>query len=147
MNKSIVSSVLALSLVVVLSVVSAPAQFARRMTVTIPFAFEIGESSFPSGEYAMTDTQNAGLWLIRNPQVGKGEFFSTVAVRSSGKFGNASISFRRYADKYFLAEVFDGIDSDSRKLPVSRHEKDFLGAASQTAQGSPQPDLIVLEAH
>jgi hypothetical protein len=144
MKKRIVSSILAASFLVVLSVAFAHAGSTARMNVTVPFAFSVGNVSFAAGDYTISETSYSSLLLIQSKQTNHSSYILTYPGEGAGHYGNARIHFRHYADQYFLSQVFDGLGDDSRRLPVSRLEKDFVGAAHLTANNSWQPDVIVV---
>jgi hypothetical protein len=144
MKKRIVSSILAASLLVVLSVALAYAGSTARANATIPFAFTVGSVSFPAGDYTISETSVDGLLLIQSRQDKLASFVPTFPGRSSGQYGNARILFHRHNDQYFLSQVFYGLGEDSRKFPMSRLERDFSGAAHLAAHNSPQPEVIVV---
>ncbi len=144
MKNRIVLSVLAASLLVVLSAALAHAGSTARMNATIPFAFTVGSVSFPSGDYTISETSMAGILLIQNRRENIANYVSTFAGRSSGQYGGWRIMFNRYGDQYFLSQVSYGIEGDSRKLSLSQLEKDFIGVAHAAAQNSRRPEVVVV---
>jgi hypothetical protein len=66
MTNRFVLSILAASLLVVLSVAIAYAGSAGRFNITFPFAFTVGNVSFPSGDYTVSESNADGLLLLQN---------------------------------------------------------------------------------
>ena len=143
MKNRFVSSVLASSLLVVLSVALGYAGSTARFNVTVPFAFTAGNVAYPSGDYRISQTLN-GFLEIQNMQGNRTSLFSTRPGGSSGQYANPSIQFHRYTDQYFLFKVSSGFGVESLELPVSRLEKDFIGAARTVANNSLQPEVFVV---
>ncbi len=144
MRIRIVSSVLAACLLVVLSVGFAGSATTASFRVTVPFAFRAGNASFHEGSYTISESPMQGCLLIRNNQDGRSSFVVTYPGKSTHNAGNAGLVFHRYADQYFLSQVTNGIDQDSRRLPVSQLEKDFVGTARAAAQNAAQPDVFIM---
>ncbi|HYK90328.1 MAG TPA: hypothetical protein VE398_16250 [Acidobacteriota bacterium] len=143
MRKRIVSSILAASLLVVLSAALAYSGSSARVNVAIPFAFTVGNMSLPSGDYTISETAANGVLLIQNRHQDLAIYVSSFTGRSSGQYGDARIVFNRYSEKYFLSKVFYGT-GDSRKLPVSRLERDFIGATHSAAHNSKPVEVVAV---
>jgi hypothetical protein len=115
--------VLIVALALTTAVASAKPQSANRVVADIPFEFSVGYKAMPAGEYSVrtVTTSNSGL-LIQSAD-GK-----IAAVRLSDETERAKntpharLVFHRYGDRYFLAEVWNGMDRTGRQLLKSQEE-------------------------
>lgn len=102
---------------------SASAQLSDRVVANIPFEFSVGYKVMPAGEYSVRTLSTTGNALMIQSADGK-----TSALRLSDATervkGNthARLVFHRYGERYFLAEVWNGIDQTGRQLLKSQEE-------------------------
>jgi hypothetical protein len=118
----------------------AHAQTARRAVVEVPFDFYAGQRQMPAGRYTVRPVSQDGakLLLIQSED---GRTAATVATNTdSGKApaDGASLTFRQYGDRYFLARVFITSAAPGRELPTSKAEKKLRD--EQRAQKTSEPD-------
>lgn len=127
MKKELVKGFTTLMLIVVLAlataVASAKSQSANRVVADIPFEFSIGYKAMPAGEYSVKTIASSSNALMIQSADGK-----TAAVRLTQETGrsknkHARLVFHRYGEKYFLAEVWNGVDQSGRELLKSQEEK------------------------
>jgi hypothetical protein len=115
--------VLILALALATAVASANAQ-SNRVVADIPFEFSVGYKTMPAGEYAVRAVNNQGNALMIQSADGK-----LAAVRLSDETersknnSHARLVFHRYGQRYFLAEVWNGIDKAGRQLLKSSEER------------------------
>jgi hypothetical protein len=91
-------------LTVALCVVAAQAQSNTMLKGDVPFSFNIGDRSLPSGEYTVKAMdREIEAWYDLN---GRGLFFvRTIPAGNVGDLSTTKLVFHRYGDQYFLAEV------------------------------------------
>lgn len=118
-----------------LAAISARAQTANRMQRTsIPFEFNVGNKSFPPGEYRVgsVNSQSDPAALVFTSRDGKMSLMIlTRSVRARGTERGARLVFNRYGDRYFLSQVWRPSDATGMELFRSRAERDVsreLGA-------------------
>lgn len=114
-----------LSVLGVLTTVSAHAQAGKQFTVTIPFNFYVGGKTLPAGQYMVgrsTQTSTEGL-ALRGTDGRTGVFALTRGIQTEEVQQQSKLVFRRYGDQYFLGEVWISGRSSGRGLPSSRKER------------------------
>ncbi len=101
------------------------------LKVNVPFAFQVGKASLPAGEY-IVEIQRASsasalgtALVVRTPD---GRTREMVGARpGQGADNRASLTFNKYADNYFLANVESfGLRSD---LSKTKAEKEIAAKA------------------
>ncbi len=130
MNKSYLTAVCVLTCLLGVGV-SARAQSADAVIVSVPFEFVAGGATLPAGEYKI-DRANPGVnreLAIRGYNKG-GALLSPVAFEN-GSAGEPALSFEHVGGKYFLSRIktLSGVYT----IPTSR-EMVMLGKAN-----SPSP--------
>ena len=115
--------VLLLVLALATAVASTNAQSSNKVVANIPFEFSVGYKTMPAGEYAVRTVTSSGNALMIQSADGK-----LAAVRLSDETeraknnSHARLVFHRYGQRYFLAEVWNGIDRTGRQLLKSSEE-------------------------
>jgi hypothetical protein len=105
------------------AVASANAQSSAKIVADIPFEFSIGYKAMPAGEYSVKTVSGAGNAVMIQSADGK-----RAAVRLSAETDrtknntHARLVFHRYGERYFLAEVWNGVDRSGRQLLKSQEE-------------------------
>jgi hypothetical protein len=103
--------------------VSAKAQCdSMQLVANIPFQFNVGQTTLPAGQYKLTWNTEQRLLLIRSTD-GKASaviFMNSVTGRAQdhGKF-----VFRRYGNRYFFAQAWDGGSGAGLESTQSRAER------------------------
>ncbi len=126
MKKELLKGFSMVTLVIVIAfaaaVVSASAQSNKLVIADIPFDFVVADEAMPAGEYRVrtASAQGDGL-LIQSADAKHSAIRLTNSVES--KKTNARLVFRRYGERYFLAEVWNGADSTGRQLTRSKQER------------------------
>jgi hypothetical protein len=98
------------------------------LKVDIPFEFHVGADAFPAGEYwieleKLTSGSPTGATLLLRTKDGT-VFHRTLTIPSSAAFstGESRITFNRYGDQYFLAEVgSSGYTASLRRSPLEKN--------------------------
>jgi hypothetical protein len=129
MKKEILKGFTMLVLVVTLALataaVSANAQSsANKVVATVPFEFSVGYKSLPDGEYSVQTIASAGDGLLIQSADGRisalRQSDTTDRIKSKTP---AHLVFHRYGERYFLAEVWNGVDNTGRRLLTSQEER------------------------
>jgi hypothetical protein len=125
-----------LSLMAIMGGASANAQDPQ-LTAYIPFAFNVGTSTLPAGDYAL-EPQGDGqyYWLIRNDQ-GKPAVFGLVTTEGTNEDWSAKLLFNRYGNTYFLSQI--GYPGETYELPASPAEREL---ASVMARNHSHPNRL-----
>ena len=112
-----------------------PARGQEAVLANIPFAFTAGEMTLPAGEYRVEKLQTGtGSPLV----IQRTDYSATTIVMSNATETNkeqehSKLVFRRYANRYFLAQVWAAGSSEGRELPTSAKEKEQALAAHNEA--------------
>lgn len=116
--------VLVVMLAVALAVVSANAQSsANRVVANVPFEFSVGYKALPAGTYSVQSIVSAGDGLLIQSTDGKiSALRLSDATRQIKEKPKARLVFHRYGERYFLAEVWNGVDNTGRRLMKSQEE-------------------------
>lgn len=108
-----------------LSTVKAQTSGRTELRANIPFAFSVGEKSFPAGEYTVRCTNPASTGNVLQLRNKHGN--SSVLVHTSSVIGktqdNARLVFNRYGDRYFFAQAWLPADNTGMQAPKSRSER------------------------
>lgn len=128
MKKELLKGFTMLMFVVVLAlaaaVASAKAQSSDRVVADIPFEFSVGYKIMPAGEYsAQTVTTSGSALMIRSADGRLNAVRLSNPTERAKNNTHARLVFHRYGERYFLAEVWNGIDSTGRQLLMSQEEK------------------------
>ena len=112
-----------LAVMVAFTAVSAQAQgLANHQTFVVPFAFNVGRTVLPAGEYTFT----AENQVLRIQSKDRRSNTVTLAQRTLGASQSESdvkLTFKRYGDTYYLAQVWlpDGVGREmKRPRPANR---------------------------
>src|ERR1700756_349046 len=91
------------------------------LKATVPFDFTVGTAHVPAGTYMISSTGSSSTVRLQNDS-GKVNIFGIGFA--DGKQTKASkLVFARYADNYFLREIFCARGDMNVELPVSKSEK------------------------
>lgn len=113
-----------LLLVMALALVTAVAANgqSRRASADVPFEFVAADKTLPAGQYNISDgTSGREVVRISNAKQGKGVFVMTLALSRKGNSEKGKLVFRRYGNRYFLAEIWTA--GEGQKLRKSKEEK------------------------
>ncbi len=131
MKKNLTMTLVVVSLVFA-SVLFVSAESSGILKVNVPFAFQVGQTSLPAGDYIvelgrLSNASALGTALIVRTADGKA--FQRIGARPAlGANNQASLTFNKYANTYFLANVDSyGIGCELNK---SKAEKEIATRAS-----------------
>ena len=94
-------------------------------TANVPFAFSVGDQSFPAGEYRverLNPQSNVAIFVIRSADGKRNAMFLTSDSVRKAK-GDSHITFNRYGERYFLASLWRDANPPGSVLRVSRAER------------------------
>lgn len=124
MKREILKGLTMLTLIVGIAfataVASANAQSANGVISNIPFEFVVGNETLPAGEYRINTALEPAL-AIKSADLKHSAMRMTNGTKPSSE-RRARLVFRRYGQKYFLAEVWNGSER-GRQLTKSRQER------------------------
>ena len=127
MAKQIIKGMTMLLLIMAVAFVTAVASAngqSRHQVAKIPFEFVVGDKSLPAGEYDITSmTSGDQVLRIRNAEQNQSVIRLTSAISHGSPVDKGKLVFRRYADQYFLAEVWSDGDTSGRELQKSKRER------------------------
>ena len=110
----------------VLAVSPARAQSVNEQRADIPFAFNIGDRSFPAGHYRVTRINQASditVLAIKSSDGRLSKLTLTTRVENTGWREPNRLVFNRYGDQYFLSSVRRSAGEDGLELPLSGAER------------------------
>ena len=114
---------LAVAVAMAISLVAAGRCLARPrvLVANIPFAFEVGKTELPAGQYQIESVRTGAgtIQVIRGVVGGKIIQFSTVAVEVHDGNSKPELVFHRHGNGYFLSQILNG-DGTGRQLFESR---------------------------
>jgi hypothetical protein len=116
--------VLIVTLALATAIASANAQSnANKVVADVPFEFSVGYKALPAGTYSVQSIVSAGNGLLIQSTDGKMSALrlSEATPRIKEK-PQARLVFHRYGERYFLAEVWNGLDNTGRQLTKSQEE-------------------------
>jgi len=97
----------------------------QRLKVNVPFAFNVGNTTMPAGEYNVTIVNPTASGSVLKLSSLNGR--STVMTRTTDIIGwstaGAKLTFRHYGAQYFLAQVWMESESTGLATPRSSSEK------------------------
>jgi len=109
----------------------------------IPFAFHIGKSILPAGQYRVTPRLSEGSVLaMQCVDCRKGVMVLTNGVQSSKAWSQPVLEFQRYGDVYFVKRMWLAGSHEGREFSPSKAEREL---ARQTPPR--QPKLVAVTAH
>lgn len=101
---------------------AACAQTVHLQTV-VPFDFNVGKLQFPAGKYDIrSENPTSHVLYIRNMTSGKGSFVVPQSCESAHPSSHTRLTFHRYGQTYFMAEVWVAGYAQGHQLGVSPTE-------------------------
>ena len=118
-------------------------QAQQPLLVNIPFAFTAGGATLPAGEYRVERWTSSGMMLkIQSTDCTEIAFVQANAAEQTEPQHESKLVFHRYANQYFLYEVWSAGSKLGRQLPKSGKEKEqALALARYTS-----PDEVIIVA-
>ena len=103
---------------------AAPAQTARTLKASVPFAFTVQGRDMPAGEYVVDRANNSATIILKCREHSISVIVPTNTLESPNSQNTGKLVFHRYGDQYFLAEVW-GDGRDGRQLPPTKQERNL----------------------
>ena len=129
MNKQALRAVIMLVSIIALAFATAVASSAqsrvKKIKADIPFDFVVGGKTLAAGEYLVgqiTTNSDAGI-LIRSNESSQKVISLTNALYASAPKRQAALTFRRYGNTYFLAQVWLSGSGAGREVVRSKAER------------------------
>jgi len=144
MKKQSLKIFLMFGLFAVLAIASAHAQTRKEMTASIPFSFNVGNKSFPAGEYEVTrlnPQSDKAVIAIKSEDGRLSKIVLTMPVEATRTQERARLIFNRYGDEYYLTRVWTAADSTGLEVPQSSSERALARNAKESA---PEQTAIAL---
>lgn len=148
MKKQIYTTAATMILLAVCAVAPTKAQSNNRMTLkaTIPFAFSVGNTTLPAGEYIIAGTNSASDQTAVLHFRSKDGRASTLVLMHK-KIGKASetakLVFNQYGDRYFFAQAWTPNDGNGMEAPKSRAERPI---ERELARAGKKSELVAVKA-
>jgi hypothetical protein len=157
MKKQTLKAITMLVSIIVLAFATALASNAQsrtqKITARVPFDFVVGDKTLAAGEYVIgkaTTAASTGI-LIRSSDGQHSAIRLTNAVNAKASGTQAALTFRRYGNAYYLAQVWTPGASEGRELFKSKAERAAerelarIAAESNLAQDA-RPEIVTIVA-
>lgn len=98
---------------------------ARKIKANIPFDFVVGDKTLAAGEYLVgqiTSDSDAGI-LVRSSDGSQKAIRLTNAVSASARQKKNALTFHRYGNTYYLAQVWVAGSVSGREILKSKAER------------------------
>ncbi len=124
------------SLLVTLAVVPVfGAVLDHRMRANVPFDFIVGDKTLPAGTYTISKPTLSGTLRIENVDSGESTIVMSTVVNNGVRTNDETkFVFTRYADQYFLDQVWVVGDVSGDKLVKSRAERQLAKLAHESVR-------------
>jgi hypothetical protein len=119
-------------LAVLLTAISANAQFYHQARVTVPFSFMAAGKSSPPGDYRVNIDRERDVVMLATD--GSNPIMFLTYSPSQVQDGRTYLRFHRYGEKWFLEQV--AVDGLIQHVPIAKRAKDVF-TASTTGNGGP----------
>jgi hypothetical protein len=127
MSRQLIKGMTMLLLVVALAFVTAVASAygqSNSSNANIPFEFVAGGKTLPAGHYQVASATDGGQVVrIRATESKESTFSLTMGILNRAPAEKGKLVFRRYGNKYFLAEIWQAGDRDGRQMLKSKEER------------------------
>ncbi len=136
MKKQVLTVLTMSSLLVTLAVVPVfGGVLDHRMRANVPFDFIVGDKTLPAGTYTISKPTLSGTLRIENVDSGESTIvMSTVVNNGVRPNDETKFVFTRYADQYFLDQVWVVGDVSGDKLVKSRAERQLAKLAHESVR-------------
>jgi hypothetical protein len=147
MRKQALKAITMLVSIIALAFMTAVATNAQsgslKLRAEVPFDFVVGDKTLPAGTYAVREItlSSDGALLISSRDSNHRTIRLSHSVKASGIKG-ARITFRRYGDTYFLAQVWTSGSMEGREIVKSKAER---AAERELAKSASQNNLAKAE--
>ena len=121
--KGLTMLMIVVALAFVASVASANGQ-SQQAVANIPFEFVVGDKSLPAGEYGVGKLNASGEVLrIASTEDNETALRLTSPITRPSAPDKSTLVFHRYANHYFLTQVWSAGETTGRQLMKSKQER------------------------
>jgi len=137
----------ATAILIAFTAITASAQSRNRqqLRVSIPFAFNVGNTALPAGDYSVSVVNPSSDRPVLQIASRNGE--STTMVQTSDVSGwansKAKLAFRHYGNQYFLAQVWMASEATGLATPNSNLERKLR---QQLGKAAKQVEMVAVNA-
>src|SRR6267142_3137195 len=123
MKKRVSGILMMFSLLLVVTAATVHAQ-SNRSSITIPFSFNVGEKTFPAGEYTVEPNKRDSrtVWLLQSSKENNSILFTTNAVWTLETNEATKLVFNNYDGQYFLSQIWPAGYNSGREVSRPRSE-------------------------
>ena len=129
------------SILMVLSALSANAQKGSSFVVKVPFAFTVSGKTLPAGDYVFARSTQGSSEIIMIRSKERGAYVQTKPVQVQDILEETQVIFKRYGDQYFLFQVWISGKTTGRELFKSTREKQ---SERELAQRAIKPETVAI---
>lgn len=125
MSRQLIKGMTMLLLVVALALVAVDSAYGQSNSTAkadIPFEFVAGGNSLAAGHYEFSSA-TAGREVVKIRGTEQLAMMLTISISNRTPQDKGKLVFRRYGNKYFLAEVWNAGESSGRQLVKSKEER------------------------
>jgi len=103
----------------------ARAQVIDPLEANVPFEFHVGNSTLPAGKYVIQPLDDSDLTVleIRSADGSTAAFFDVQAVEAKSEPAKNEVIFKKYGNRYLLANVFEEGNRSGDRVIESRDER------------------------
>jgi hypothetical protein len=85
---------------------NAAAQSAKAVRADVNFDFQIGDKTYPAGEYSIETVNSGNALRIKGVKNGKNRLLMAGEVNTGGRLAQPKLVFRRVSGNYYLTQIF-----------------------------------------
>ena len=141
MRTRILRTMMMLTILMVLSALSANAQKGSSFVVNVPFTFTVSGKTLPAGEYVVARSTQASNEVIRISSKEHGAYVQTKPVQVQDIKEESQVIFKRYGDQYFLFQIWTSGRSSGRELFKSAREQK---SERELGQRAVKPETVAI---
>jgi hypothetical protein len=156
MNKTVVKGFITtavLAMAIIVAGVSAQAQSLQyKLTVDIPFDFQVANQKLPAGKYSVGRAQEMSGDTVLQVRSTDGHSTAnrfSIPIVSVKTKNRGELVFHRYGDQYFLSEIWPAGGGTGRAFLKTRTERDLERNARENgvaAVKAPKAEIVTLVA-
>lgn len=122
----------------------------HRLSVRVPFSFTVGDKTLPAGQYTVgqiTQASDAGI-LVRSTDTALNAALLTNPIQDERAPRQSMLVFRRYGEKYYLAQIWTEGRQEGREVLKSKSERALERelAASPELASTVKPQTVTIVA-
>jgi hypothetical protein len=129
MRRKVYNLIAILGLLLVVTAASAQAQthIDGIVKVNVPFAFSVGDKSFPAGEYTVRRvSQGSDSFFIQSRETNEVQSILTVGkIKANSGDLQAKLVFNNHNGSYFLSQVWTPASSNGNELKMTKMEREL----------------------